>query len=153
VPRSGTLWRNYLSFNTTCRHAGTRCADLLCAEVGDFDISAMSLGSLYWHLGAAGGCANFAVSPTPADLRRLAPGDSAVLRPGCTKADPFAIEFGDKPIYLPWDPGDITNADTSARASPGAHVCHGACRSTSRAISRCSRPAQSAESRWRSCTG
>ena len=110
VSPTSTLWRNYLSFNTTCRHAGARCADLLCAEVHDFDITAMSLDNLYWHLGAAGGCANFVKSPTPADLRRLAPGDSAVLRPGCTKADPFALEFGDKPIYLPWDPGDITNA-------------------------------------------
>ena len=110
VSPTSTLWRNYLSFNTTCQHAGTRCADLLCAEVHDFDITAMSLDNLYWHLGAAGGCANFVKSPTPVDLRRLVPGDSAVLRPGCTKADPFALEFGDKPIYLPWDPGDITNA-------------------------------------------
>ena len=110
VSPTSTLWRNYIAFNTTCRHAGTRCADLLCAEVHDFDVTAMSLDNLYWHLGAAGGCANFVKSPTPADLRRLAPGDSAVLRPGCTKADPFALEFGDKPIYLPWDAGDITNA-------------------------------------------
>ena len=59
MPRTDTLWRNYLSFNTTCRHTGSRCADLLCAEVGDFDVSAMSLGNLYlyWLLGAASGCA------------------------------------------------------------------------------------------------
>jgi len=53
----------YLSFNTTFRHAGSHCADLLCAEVGDFDISSMSLGNLYWLLGVASGCANFALSP------------------------------------------------------------------------------------------
>ena len=37
-------------------------------------------------------------------LRALGPGDAAVLIPGCTKADPFAIMFGDKPMYLEFDP-------------------------------------------------
>ena len=48
--------------------------------------------------------------PTPEQLRNLGPGDAAILIPGCTKADPFAVMFGDKPIYLPFHPTDPCNA-------------------------------------------
>ena len=36
--------------------------------------------------------------------------DAAIIIPGCTKAGPFAVMFGDKPIYLPFHPTDPCNA-------------------------------------------
>ena len=43
-------------------------------------------------------------APDATVLRTLAQGDAAVIIPGCTKADPFAIMFGDKPMYLEFGP-------------------------------------------------
>ena len=48
--------------------------------------------------------------PTPEELRNFGPGDAAIIIPSCTKADPFAVMFGDKPIYLPFHPTDPCNA-------------------------------------------
>ena len=47
---------------------------------------------------------------TAAILAALTRADCAVIIPGRTKADPFSLFFGDKPIYLPFEPDDITNA-------------------------------------------
>ena len=41
---------------------------------------------------------------------RVRAGDCTILLPGCTKSDPFALHFGDRPIYLPYLPDDPTNA-------------------------------------------
>ena len=49
-------------------------------------------------------------SPPAVALRDLREGDCAILLPGCTKSDPFALHFGDRPMYLPYRPDDPTNA-------------------------------------------
>ena len=63
-------------------------------------------------------------APDATALCALVPGDAAVIVPGCTKADPFAIMFGDKPMYLEFDSTDRNNAALNLRdlelAFPGA---------------------------------
>ena len=57
-------------------------------------------------------------SPGATVLRALAPGDSAVVIPGfpgCTKADPVAIMFGVKPMYLEFDRAGPNNAALNLR--------------------------------------
>ena len=49
-------------------------------------------------------------SPPAVALRDLRKGDCAILLPGCTKSDPIALHFGDRPMYLPYLPDDPTNA-------------------------------------------
>ena len=48
--------------------------------------------------------------PTLAQIRSPKPGAAAIIIPSCTKADPFSIMFGDKPIYLLFDAGGVCNA-------------------------------------------
>ena len=43
------------------------------------------------------------------ELRSLRPGDCAILTPVPVKNDPFAIFFGNHPIWLPFDAGDPYN--------------------------------------------
>ena len=42
------------------------------------------------------------LSPTAEQLRSLGPGDCARLRPAPSKADPWALVFGNALIYLPY---------------------------------------------------
>ena len=65
----------------------------------------MSRWNLKWYLNG-----RIVDCPTPAQLQALKPGDAAIIIPSCSKADPFAVMFGDKPIYLPVDQNDICNA-------------------------------------------
>ena len=44
------------------------------------------------------------------ELRSLRPGDCAILTPVPVKNDPFAIFFGNHPIWLPFDASDPYNA-------------------------------------------
>ena len=105
VDWSSPLFVNFAAFLTTLRHSGSRKADLLCVAPEDFDPSSMSKWNLKWFVdGEIVDC------PTPEQLRNLGPGDAAIIIPGCTKADPFAVMFGDKPIYLPFHPTDPCNA-------------------------------------------
>ena len=69
--------------------------------------------------------------PDAAILRALALGDAAALIPGCTKADPFAIMFGDKPMYLEFDPTDPNNAARNLRDLELAYPVAAECRRTS----------------------
>ena len=71
----------------------------------DFDASSISKWNLKWFING-----EIVDCPTPEHLRNLGPGDAAIIIPGCTKADPFAVMFGDKSIYLPFHPTDPFNA-------------------------------------------
>ena len=63
-------------------------------------------------------------APDATALRALVPGDAAVVVSGCTKADPFAIMFGDKPMYPEFDPTDRNNAALNLRDLELAFPCH-----------------------------
>ena len=77
----------------------------------DFDNSSMSKLNIKWFVKGV-----IIDAPDATALRAaLAPGDAAVIIPGCTKADPFAIMFGDKPMYLEFDPTDRNNAALNLR--------------------------------------
>lgn len=104
------LFQNFRAFLPTLRDTGSRKADLLDVTPHDFDNSSMSKLNLKWFIGGV-----IVDCPDPAMLRALRPGDAAVLIPGCTKADPFAIMFGDKPMYLEFDPADANNAARNLR--------------------------------------
>ena len=65
----------------------------------------MTRKNLKWHIGGR------LLDVADLDLlSALTRDDCAVIIPGRSKADPFALFFGDKPIYLPFEPDDITNA-------------------------------------------
>ena len=104
------LFRNFRAFLPTLRDTGSRKADLLDVTPRDFDNSSMSKLNIKWFINGV-----VIDAPDAAALRALGPGDAAVIIPGCTKADPFAIMFGDKPMYLEFDPTDRNNAALNLR--------------------------------------
>ena len=104
------LFRNFRAFLPTLRDTGSRKADLLDVTPRDFDNSSMSKLNIKWFINGV-----VIDAPDAAALRALRPGDAAVIIPGCTKADPFAIMFGDKPMYLEFDPTDRNNAALNLR--------------------------------------
>ena len=105
VDWASPLFVNFAAFLTTLRQSGSRKADLLSVTPDEFDPASMSRWHLKWYIdGQIVDC------PTLAQLRSLKRGDAAVIIPGCTKADPFSIMFGDKPIYLLFDASDVCNA-------------------------------------------
>ena len=56
----------------------------------------------------------------------IADGDCAVVHPATSKADPFALTFGDRPIWLPYIAGDILNAAANLAELEVAFPCRGA---------------------------
>ena len=104
------MFRNFCAFLPTLRDTGSRKVDLLDVTPRDFDNSSMSKLDIKWFINGV-----IVGAPDATALRALAPGDAAVIIPGCTKADPFAIMFGDKPMYLVFDPTDRNNAALNLR--------------------------------------
>ena len=99
------LFVNFAALLATLRQSGSRKADLLSVTPDDFDRASMTRWHLKWYIdGEISDCLSLA------QLRTLKPGGAAIIIPGCTKADPFAVIFDDKPIYLPVDPDGICNA-------------------------------------------
>ena len=96
---------SFAAFLTTLRHSGSRKADLLDHTAADFNAASMTRRNLKWRIRGV-----TYDSPPAVALRDLRKGDCAILLPGCTKSDPFALHFGDRPMYLPYLPDDPTNA-------------------------------------------
>jgi len=99
------FWVSFAAFLTTLRHSGSRKADLLDHTAADFSAASMTRRNLKWRISGV-----TYDSPPAVALRDLRVGDCAILLPGCTKSDPFALHFGDRPMYLPFLPDDPTNA-------------------------------------------
>jgi ribosomal protein L12E/L44/L45/RPP1/RPP2 len=99
------FWISFAAFLTSLRHSGSRKADLLDVVASDFCLSSMTRRNLKWYING-----RLMDIVTPAMLAAMTRADCAVIIPGRTKADPFSLFFGDKPIYLPFEPNDITNA-------------------------------------------
>ena len=78
--------------------------------VNSFTRGSMSRANLRWRIGGV-----IYANVTRELLARLARGDAAVLIPGCSKNDPFALFFGSSPMYLPYAPDDNTNAAAALR--------------------------------------
>ena len=104
------MFQNFRAFLPTLRDTGSRKADLLDVTPRDFDNSSMSKLNIKCFVNGV-----IIDAPGATVLRALAPGDAAVIIPGCTKADPFVIMFGDKPMYLEFDPTDHNNAALNLR--------------------------------------
>ena len=77
-----TAWR---AFVNTTRTTGSRKDDLLEMTVKSFTRGSISRANLRWRIGGV-----VYANITRELLARLAPGDAAVLIPGCSKNDPFA---------------------------------------------------------------
>ena len=105
VDWDATYWVSFAAFLTTLRHSGSRKADLLDHTAADFNAASMTRRNLKWRIRGV-----TYDSPPAVALRDLREGDCAILLPGCTKSDPFALHFGDRPMYLPFLPDDPTNA-------------------------------------------
>ena len=102
-----TAWR---AFVNTTRTTGSRKDDLLEMTVKSFTRGSISRANLRWRIGGV-----VYANITRELLARLAPGDAAILIPGCSKNDPFALFFGSSPMYLPYAPDDSTNAAAALR--------------------------------------
>ena len=105
VDWEASFWVSFAAFLTTLRHSGSRKADLLDHTAADFNAASMTRRNLKWRIRGV-----TYDSPPAVALRDLRVGDCAILLPGCTKSDPFALHFGDRPMYLPFLPDDPTNA-------------------------------------------
>jgi hypothetical protein len=93
------------AFLTTFRHSGSRKTDLLDHTATDVNAASRTRRNVKWRIRGV-----TYDSPSVVALRHLRKGDCAVLLPGSTKNDPFALHFGDRPTYLPFLPDDPTNA-------------------------------------------
>ena len=109
------LYKGFRAFLTTARHTGSRKADLLPVTAPEFDGRHMARSNLWWRIGGV-----VYKDPSPDLLSTLSDGDLAILKPAATKADPFALTFGDRPMWLPFVPGDILNA---AAALADIEIC------------------------------
>ena len=108
---ASTYFISWRAFVNTTRTAGPRKADVLEMSTSSFTRGSMSRANLKWRIGGV-----VYADATRAQLASLAPGDAAVLIPGCSKADPFALHFGSSPMYLPYEHKDNnTNAAAALR--------------------------------------
>ena len=90
---------------TALRHCGARKADHLPVSHEEFTLANMRRSNLMWKLGDVEYC-----DPPLDMLRNLKPGDCAIVIPASSKNDQTGSTFGDRPMYLPYVPDDITNA-------------------------------------------
>ena len=98
-------FRSFRAFLCTSRLAATRKADQLCQHSGSFTKASASRAHLSWRINGV-----IKQALTPLELRSLRPGDCAILTPVPVKNDPYAIFFGNHPIWLPFDASDPYNA-------------------------------------------
>ena len=98
-------FRSFRAYLCTSRMAATRKADVLCKSASDFSKASASRAHLSWRVGGI-----IYPSLSAVQLRSLGLGDCAILTPVPVKNDPFAIYFGNHPIWLPYDPVDPHNA-------------------------------------------
>ena len=98
-------FRSFRAFLCTSRLAATRKADQLCKHSGSFTKASASRAHLSWRFRGV-----IKQALTILELRSLRPGDCAILTPVPVKNDPFAIFFGNHPIWLPFDASDPYNA-------------------------------------------
>jgi len=114
----------FLSFGAMCAVAmstGFRKAEVALPAGDVFDDRRLRRASLVWRINGV-----LTADPTPAQLRGLVVGrDVAILRPPRCKNDFDGTSFGNKPIYLPFDPSDTINAATWLQRLELAFPCHG----------------------------
>ena len=82
--------------------AAFRKAEMFLPSGSHFDFKRLSWASVVWFIRG-----KFVVIPTNAQLRGLAEGDAAVVKPGGSKTDPFGTYFSTQPIWLPVVFGDV----------------------------------------------
>ena len=105
VDWASSLFVNVAALLTALRQSGSRKADLLSVIPEEFDRASMTRWNLKWYING-----EIVDCPALAQLRSLKAGDAAIIIPSCTKADPFSVVFGGKPIYLLFGAGEVCNA-------------------------------------------
>ena len=113
----------------TLRHAGARKADLLPVIASEFCGRDPARSNFQFIIGG-----QLYADPSPELLRSVKPGDSVRVRPPPSKADPWALTFGNALIYLPYV-DDITNAARAIVNMELAAPCRGAARHAEPAFS------------------
>ena len=91
------------------RAAGMRKADLLAVTPEEFDLSYVTRKHIRYRINGV-----IVRDPTPEQLRGLREGDRLLLRPGCSKADPLSLTFGDKEIPINWHDSPLNAAKAFA---------------------------------------
>ena len=104
------------------RAAGMRKSDLLPVTPEEFDRSHVTRSHVEYIIAG-----RRVRDPSAALLRGLREGDRLLLRPGCSKADPLALTFGDKEIPINWHDSPLNAAKAFATLELAAPV-HGEAR-------------------------
>ena len=107
--------------------SGFRKAEVSLPSGVEFGPMHLSLANLVWRIRAVeeDGGERLIIYPTVEQLRKLAPGDYALLRPPPSKADQLGLHWGADPIYLPWDPRQPMNAAVQLAALERLRKVHG----------------------------
>ena len=94
------LWASVMSAFAYGRFAGGRRADVSVEAKADWGPNDMSAASISWSLDG-----EVTATPSLERLGRLRVGDVLIVRPPPAKNDPYGLEFGTHPIYIPHLPG------------------------------------------------
>ena len=108
VRRDGMVWLNIFTLISVLSQCGFRKAEVTVADGEDFGLRNLSWADLQWRIHAVDPV-GYITCPTPEQLDLLAPGDFALLRPPPSKSDQLGIHWGNDPIYLPWEAGELIN--------------------------------------------
>ena len=92
----------------TAFSGGFRKSELALPAGAEFDRMRISRASLKWRINGV-----LISAPTPAQLDSLSAGDYAIVIPPPSKADPFGVFFGGRPIYFPYVANSSINAATA----------------------------------------
>jgi len=114
TPRAGAVvdWRapQFVAFRACLavgKAAGARRDEVSLPDDATFYPSRASRAPLTWRLNGI-----VVAAPSTEQLRGLTTGDAAIFTPPPSKADPFGLHFGNKPIWLP-----VTSAPGNAASA------------------------------------
>ena len=107
----------------TLAQTGMRKAEVGSAD-GTFALDSLAKSNLRWRIQGS-----TVTAPTPDQLLNMEPGrDHAILVPPPSKADQLGVVYGNRPIYLIYQPGMKLNACTELRKLELAQPVAGALR-------------------------
>ena len=122
VQWTSRLFLVFWAFLCTLRHAGARKADFLPVTAAEFCGKDLSRAHFQFIING-----ELVSDPTPNQLRGMKVGDIVRARPPPSKADPWALTFGNAFIYLPFQ-DDRLNAAKNIVEMELAAPCRGAAR-------------------------
>ncbi|MEM7751483.1 MAG: hypothetical protein AAF346_24755 [Pseudomonadota bacterium] len=108
-------WFNFRVMLCTMMQTGFRKSEVCLPNGAVFGPDRLSRASLRWYINQE----LYAVL-TPILAASLTVGDAAVIVPASSKADPFGLNFGPNPIYLPYDSSSPINAAVHLASNCGS---------------------------------